>query len=93
MYWPEELPIPKSKVPDQVNIHSGKRKYHANNELVASNYLDVLDVLSLAGKAEVTHWEEEGDTQPTTLFWRQTLNQKTDQLSVSLHLAESHHNW
>lgn len=56
MYWPNELPLPASGK-DLLGPHTGgRRKYHGVDELVASNYLDVLDVLSFAGKADVTQW-------------------------------------
>ena len=82
LYWPEELP--RTKSPDEAAYAEGRRSYHGKRELIASNYMDVLDVLSFAGKAEVTHWLEEDDEDPlTTLYWRQTLNRHTGQLSVS----------
>jgi hypothetical protein len=55
LYWPDEIPPPPVRSPDQVTKDCGKRKYHANNELVASNYMEVLDVLTFAGKADVYH--------------------------------------
>jgi len=83
MYWPEELPPPKTKVSDTVNSTSGQRKYHGSHELIASNYMEVLDVLSFAGKAEVYHWEEEDDNLQHKLYWRQTFCRETQELSVS----------
>jgi len=83
MYWPEELPPPKTKVSDTVNSASGQRKYHGSHELIASNYMEVLDVLSFAGKAEVYHWEEEDDNLQHKLYWRQTFCRETQELSVS----------
>ncbi|KAH8814983.1 hypothetical protein F5884DRAFT_158949 [Xylogone sp. PMI_703] len=82
MYWREQLP--PAKGPDVVNPGiSGQRTYHGYHELIASNYMDVLDVLSFAGKAEVNHWLEEGNDEDQTsgLYWRQTFNRETGQLS------------
>ena len=90
MYWPDELPPPKRPAPDQVNANGGKRTYHGSHELVASNYMEVLDVLSFAGKAEVGHWLEEDDNLPYKLYWRQTFCRETQELSVSSLDPNSH---
>ncbi|KAL2064946.1 hypothetical protein VTL71DRAFT_4086 [Oculimacula yallundae] len=81
MYWPEEIPPPVPKAADQVSKDSGRRNYHGTHELIASNYMEVLDVLSFAGKADVYHWPEEDETVPSRLFWRQSYNRKTLELS------------
>ncbi|CAL3962171.1 unnamed protein product [Diplocarpon coronariae] len=52
---------------DQVNKASGKRTYHGKREMVASNYMEVLDVLTFAGKAEVPQWDEEYEQPLPTL--------------------------
>jgi hypothetical protein len=83
MYWPEELPAPRTKAPDTVNTISGQRKYHGSHELIASNYMEVLDVLSFAGKADVVQWDEVDDNLTSKLYWRQTFNRETQELSVS----------
>jgi hypothetical protein len=83
MYWPEELPAVPGRPADLVHKDSGARKYHGNFELVASNYMEVLDVLSFAGKADVSHWLEEDDQISTKLYWRQTFCRETQELSVS----------
>ncbi|KAK9464127.1 uncharacterized protein V1516DRAFT_669624 [Lipomyces oligophaga] len=72
MYWPNELP-------------GGKRYYHAQNELVASNHMDIVDAMSVAGKATVVYWNETmGDLEAIipeySLFWRQTYDSYTNQL-------------
>jgi hypothetical protein len=84
MYWPEELPPTKTKAPDAVSALSGKRTYHGETELIASNYMEVLDVLSFAGKAEVSQYLEEDDNVPSKLYWRQTFCRETQELSVRL---------
>jgi hypothetical protein len=88
MYWPDELPKPRKPSPDQVDKSGGKRTYHGTYELVASNYLEVLDVLSFAGKADVQQWDEDkdGDQIRSQLYWRQTFSRETHALSVSLSL-------
>lgn len=45
--------------------------------------MEVLDVLSFAGKADVYQWEEEDDNLTSKLYWRQTFNRETQELSVS----------
>lgn len=90
MYWPDELPIGAGKAADLVNQKSGRRKYHGKYELVASNDLQVLDVLSLAGKADVSQYLEEEEDVPigTKMYWRQTFNRETQELSVSNELSQ-----
>lgn len=83
MYWAEELPAPSIKAADQVHKDFGKRRYHGSHELIASNYMDVLDVLTFAGKAEVHHWLEEDDNLQYKFYWRQTFCRETQALSVS----------
>jgi hypothetical protein len=83
LYWPEELPPPKTKTSDTVNSISGQRTYHGSHELIASNYMEVLDVLSFAGKADVMQWEEQDDNLTSKLYWRQTFCRETQELSVS----------
>jgi hypothetical protein len=83
MYWPHELPTPKTKASDMVKGLSGQRKYHGSHELIASNYMEVLDVLSFAGKADVFQWDEEDDNLQSKLYWRQTFCRETQELSVS----------
>lgn len=84
MYWPEELPAPRVKAPDTVNSQSGKRTYHGSHELIASNLMEVLDVLTFAGKADVFQWDEEDDNLQHKLYWRQTINRETQELSVCI---------
>ncbi|CAG8951297.1 hypothetical protein HYFRA_00008047 [Hymenoscyphus fraxineus] len=84
LYWPEELPPPAKRSSDQVSPKGGKRKYHGAQELVASNYLDILDVLTFAGKADVVEWDEAGDYIPAgerKYYWRQTFCRQTQALS------------
>lgn len=88
LYWPEELPPPPVRAADQLSKDSGKRRYHGSHELIASNYMDVLDVLSFAGKAEVHHWLEEDDNLQHKLYWRQTFCRETQALSVSSVFAQ-----
>ena len=87
MYWPEEIPQLKTRSPDQVSPKRGQMTYHGGHELIASNHMEVLDVLSFAGKADVFHWLEEDDNLQHKLYWRQTLNRKTEELSVSIQLV------
>lgn len=45
--------------------------------------MEVLDVLSFAGKADVYQWDEEDDNLQSKLYWRQTFCRETQELSVS----------
>ncbi|KAI9698395.1 MAG: hypothetical protein M1836_003975 [Candelina mexicana] len=60
LYWPDELP-------------GGRQKYHGKHELIASNHMEIIDAMTVAGRAEVHHWlENDGDDVLTSLYWRQT---------------------
>ena len=75
LYWPEQLP-------QDAKPRTGRQAYHGERELIYSNYLDVIHVLSCAGKAEVTHWHEKDDkNRPESLYWRQTFRRETHRLS------------
>jgi hypothetical protein len=66
LYWPEELP-------------GGRQSYHGKKELVLSNHVDIVDAASIACHADVSHWDENDDSNATVLrerFWRQTYNLK-----------------
>ncbi|KAK9372375.1 uncharacterized protein V1513DRAFT_460645 [Lipomyces chichibuensis] len=68
MYWPNELP-------------GGRRYYHGNKELVASNHMDVIDAMTVAAKAAVSHWLELDDEDKLAdLFWRQRYDSYNNEL-------------
>ncbi|KAK9491833.1 hypothetical protein V1508DRAFT_184254 [Lipomyces doorenjongii] len=68
MYWPNELP-------------GGRRYYHGNKELVASNHMDVIDAMTVAAKATVSHWLELDDEDKLAdLFWRQRYDSYNNEL-------------
>ncbi|TAQ83683.1 hypothetical protein B7494_g7991 [Chlorociboria aeruginascens] len=82
MYWPSEIPAGTKPLKEN-NGAGGARKYHAKtNELIASSFMDVLDVLSFAGKAEVEYWDEADNEPPKNLYWRQTFCRETQELSA-----------
>ncbi|EXJ87055.1 hypothetical protein A1O3_04012 [Capronia epimyces CBS 606.96] len=65
-YWPEELPM-------------GRQPYHGRQELILSNCVDVVETHSIASHAEVSHWDENDDSNQNFLlerYWRQTLDVK-----------------
>ncbi|KAK5202178.1 hypothetical protein LTR41_012055 [Exophiala xenobiotica] len=64
LYWPEELPI-------------GRQPYHGERELILSNHVDIIEVQTIASHAEISHWDENDDSNRTVLqerYWRQTLD-------------------
>ena len=76
MYRPEELP-------------EGRQPHHGENELIASNDMDIIDALTVNDHADVIYWNEDPDSDDwpakDQLFWRQTLDlsmPKAQQLSV-----------
>ena len=71
MYWPDELPM-------------GRQGYHGKHELIASNHMEIIDAMTVAGKASVSHWlEKDEENVLDALYWRQTFNWQTQTLSVS----------
>jgi hypothetical protein len=69
MYWPEELPC-------------GRQPYHGQRELVASNHMEIVDAMTVSGRANVTHWLElDEDEDLPELFWRQKFDWPTGKLS------------
>lgn len=64
MYRPEDLP-------------GGRRSYHGRNEIIASNTMQIIDALTVNGKADVRHWTEDDNGEvldADQIFWRQTFN-------------------
>ncbi|KAI9828693.1 MAG: hypothetical protein M1832_001796 [Thelocarpon impressellum] len=69
-YWPTELP-------------GGRDYYHGSDELVPSNHMDVIDAMTVAGRANVAHWlEKDTDEHFEALYWRQTFRFDTQKLSM-----------
>ncbi|KAG5955483.1 hypothetical protein E4U58_007061 [Claviceps cyperi] len=79
MYSPDELPAGTS---DGRKTIAGRQPYHGQNELLASNHMDVINVVSVAMKATVHHWTESDDDEvQDALYWRQAFNCQTFQVS------------
>ena len=72
LYWPEELP-------------GGRQPYHGYKELVASNHMEIIDAMTVSGRANVKHWLElDEDEDLPDLFWRQKFDYPTQTLMVSV---------
>ncbi|KAG6018312.1 hypothetical protein E4U41_003976 [Claviceps citrina] len=79
MYSPDELP---AGTVDGKRTISGRQPYHGQNELIASNHMDVINVVSVAMKATVHQWiETDDDEVQDALYWRQAFNCRTSQVS------------
>lgn len=64
MYRPEDIP-------------GGRKPYHGRNEVIASNTMQVIDALTVNGRADVRHWTEDDKGEvldADQIFWRQTFN-------------------
>ena len=86
MYRPEDLP-------------RGREQYHGTTELVASNHsivtchtfpgakltslVDIIPAKSVVKKAEVDYFIDGENEPPNGLYWRQALDVRTGELSVS----------
>lgn len=74
-YWPEDLPM-------------GRCPWHGNRELIASNHLEIIDAMTVAGHADVRRWEELDEEEDCgELFWRQTYDYIRAKLLVSVNLT------
>lgn len=79
MYWPDELP---GGTLDGKKTIQGRQPYHGVNELVASNHMDIINVVSVTSQAQVNQmFEENDDDVHHTLYWRQAIDIRTFELS------------
>ncbi|KAK3310659.1 uncharacterized protein B0T15DRAFT_387593 [Chaetomium strumarium] len=79
MYWPDELP---PGTHDGKKIVQGRQPYHGMNELIASNHMDIINVVSVTSQAHVKQWYEENDDEiQNALYWRQAFDVRTYELS------------
>ncbi|KAH6632474.1 hypothetical protein F5144DRAFT_252554 [Chaetomium tenue] len=58
MYWPDELP---QGTHDGRKTIQGRQHYHGINELIASNHMDIINVMSVASQARVKQWDGKND--------------------------------
>ncbi|KAJ4296106.1 hypothetical protein N0V88_004808 [Collariella sp. IMI 366227] len=79
MYWPDEL-LPGTH--DGKKIVQGRQPYHGMNELIASNHMDIINVVSVTSQATVKQWYEENDEEVlNALYWRQAYDVRANELS------------
>ncbi|KAK4116476.1 hypothetical protein N656DRAFT_794782 [Canariomyces notabilis] len=79
MYWPDELP---QGTHDGKKTVQGRQPYHGLNELIASNHMDIINVVSVTSQAQVKQWYEENDEEiQNALYWRQAFDVRTYELS------------
>ncbi|KAM0543415.1 hypothetical protein ACHAO7_009401 [Fusarium culmorum] len=80
MYWPEELP--PGTICHNMRVR-GRQSYHGTNELIASNHMDIINVVSVTAPAIVEQWIEPDDEEiQDPLYWRQAYDCRKPQLSV-----------
>ncbi|KAH6873609.1 hypothetical protein B0T10DRAFT_234709 [Thelonectria olida] len=86
MYSPDELPA--ETICGKKRIQ-GRQPYHGRNELIASNHMDIINVVSIIEPATVGQWiESDDDETMDELYWRQTFNYLDSQLSPVKLLCE-----
>jgi len=79
MYWPDELP---AGTIDGKKVVQGRQPYHGYHELVASNHMDIINVVSVTRQAIVKQWFEENEDEiQNDLYWRQAFDVRTYELS------------
>jgi len=80
MYWPDELP---QGTHDGKRSIQGRQPYHGAGELIASNHMDIINVVSVTSPAQVRQWYEENDDEiQQALYWRQAFDVRTYELST-----------
>ncbi|KAH8748980.1 hypothetical protein F5883DRAFT_233731 [Diaporthe sp. PMI_573] len=81
MYRPDELPQITVDGGDKIQ---GRQPYHGEDELIASNHMDIINVVSVTEKTTVNHFDEDNHDQvQNSFYWRQIFNIQTRELSVS----------
>jgi hypothetical protein len=79
MYWPYELPSGTLQGKMQIE---GRQPYHGASELITSNHMDVIDVMSITEPTTVRRWIESEDEEiKDTFCYRQAYNCRTSLLS------------
>ncbi|KAH6874568.1 hypothetical protein B0T10DRAFT_205115 [Thelonectria olida] len=79
MYWPDELP--EGTFEGETFIQ-GRQLYHGHNELIASNHMDIIDVLCVEGPARVKAWiDSQDDELDSEFYWRQMFDAHGPRLS------------
>jgi hypothetical protein len=81
MYRPDEIPLGTLCRGKKIE---GRQPYHGDKELILSNHMDIINVLSVLGPAKVEQWVEgEGDKERQRVgpFWRQVYNWCESRLS------------
>ncbi|KAM0294463.1 hypothetical protein ACHAPM_011202 [Fusarium culmorum] len=79
MYWPDELP--SGTIYHKMRVR-GRQSYHGTNELIASNHMDIINVVSVTAPAIVKQWIESDDEEiQDPLYWRQAYDCRKPQLS------------
>lgn len=80
MYWPDELPAGTHYGKKSVQ---GRQPYHGAAELIASNHMDIINVVSVTASATVNHLIEDRDDElQSALYWRQALDVRNFELST-----------
>ncbi|KAL8721574.1 MAG: hypothetical protein Q9225_001782 [Loekoesia sp. 1 TL-2023] len=71
LYQPQEIP-------------GGRQSYHGNNELIATNHMEIVDALRVNQRIDVVHWKEDEQLKvpETGLYWRQTYHFLTKEVST-----------
>jgi hypothetical protein len=79
MYWPRELP--SGTLQGKVDIE-GRQPYHGASELITSNHMDVINVMSITEPTTVRRWIESDDEEiKDTFCYRQAYNCRSSLLS------------
>ncbi|KAI1637933.1 hypothetical protein F4809DRAFT_640041 [Biscogniauxia mediterranea] len=79
MYWPDELPAGTQEGKRTIQ---GRQSYHGVNELIASNHMDVINVVSVTSAALVNQWDETNEEEvQQALYWRQAFDVRSMELS------------
>ncbi|RSL43911.1 hypothetical protein CEP51_016303 [Fusarium floridanum] len=77
MYWPDDIP---KRVMQRLTRIRGPEIFHRSHELIASNHMDIIDVMSVNGLETVRPVSNsQRSTRSSQLFWKESFDcfQKT----------------
>ncbi|KAF1343967.1 hypothetical protein BDV97DRAFT_71411 [Delphinella strobiligena] len=73
-------------------LPNGAGRYHAENELIPSNEMAIVDASTVQGGFKISYWDETNDEaplpDPEEYFWRQGFDKHTRQLSKLREMCE-----
>ncbi|KFA66196.1 hypothetical protein S40285_09694 [Stachybotrys chlorohalonatus IBT 40285] len=80
MYFPEALPEGTRYGSRQI---VGRQHYHGQNEVIASSHMDIINVNSINGPADVVYLQEDNNEIQKELYWRFFYEYRSSELNLN----------